>query len=670
MNYFITGVNQRFKSILGKAVDSLDITLAFLGCILSIPLIIYLQLTIRQPIFTTIGIISFLACLTYLLIRRKSLPSLKSTLESTPRFYLLLNILFFALLTYSIVVLYLRPDPYTRPLGYFISMAAMVAISAIEILFLPPRRAAVYLVLLKVIIIGLSLAWSTLLLFPSTVGSDLGYHQMFTTKMLDSGHIPEGYGYSALPCMHLLIGATSLVSGLDYRMAAMFSIGLLQVVCGVLFFFLLGKFIHSAKAGLLAALLLVIANYHIYYSYCAVPNTMAVILIPIIIYLLFKLRQERPIVSICLSALFMVVLILTHTLGAAALAMLLFLIWLGFEIYKRLHYHRPMASARIFIVVFIIFTGLMLGYWSFAKGPMHTLISLVQTQFSGQYFGDLPPGEISPGDLPPGEISPSVVTPEVAESLQVAIANYRYSMPFTEQLFNQLGLFLFFALAFIGIFVMLFKNIRNSHGFALIIGGVTVLVITFFGIILNLGIITCRWIYISQILLAIPLGVGFFWLSGLPKKKISNACLLGTMVFTLSFLIITGPYANMDNRSFSPNTIIRCALTESELSATDTSSKIWAGKIGIDAYSREYFVYLPHLEDRMQDMSEQIFTRDFSVCQDIFILIRREIVEHPYSAVSGGGTYRLSYDPRQALIKQGFSHVYDDGSVSGFVKVE
>jgi hypothetical protein len=646
-------MRRQSKFILNKAIEHLDITLATIGCILSIPLILYIQLANLPPIYITAGVISFLGCLAYLLIRRKSLASAQTQIEATPRVYLLLNILFFCLLIYSIIGLYLRPELYTRPLSYFIATAAMAAILAIEILFLPPRKSATYFALFKIIIIGLSLEWAQLLIYPSIVGMDPWYHEMFTTKILAAGYIPVGYGYSRLPCFHLMIGATSLVTGLGYKLATMFSVCLLQVACDTLFIFLLGKFIHSTKIGLLAALLLGVANWHILFGYWTIPNTIAVVFIPIIIYLLFKLRQEKPKASICLSALFMAVLILTHTIGALCLAMLLFLIWLGFEIYKRLRYQAA-TTARIFLVAFILFTGATLSYWTFVSGTIHTFVSLFQTGFSGEYFGILPPGETLP--------------PEVYGALQIAIAQYRNNVPFLEQLFNNLGLFLFFALSFIGCFAMLSKIMRNRYSFALVVGGLTILVINFFGIITYRGFLSDRWNYFSQILLAIPVGVAVFWLGGLPAKKIANACLIGVMTFVLSLLMIMSPQANLDNRTFSPNTIVRFAFFESELQGVETVSRLWNGKIGSDGYV-ECLGFLPPLDNRIKDIGQELYTRDFNASKDAFILVREEIVQHPFKLHSYG-IYRLDYVPSQALREQGFSKVYDNGSVSGFISLK
>lgn len=648
-------MNLQLKPILSKAIEHLDVTLAILGCILSIPLTLYLQAAIGRPLYTTVGVISFLSFLTYLGIRRKSLLSSTRQLEVKSHTYLLLNILFFSLLCYSILALHLRAELYTRPLGYFISTSAMVAILAVEILFLPPRKSHTYFALLKIIVIALSLGWSQLLIFPTVVGVDPWVHQMFTLSMLDAGHIV--YSYNNMPCFHLIVGATSLVTGLGYKMAAMFSVSLLQVICDTLFIFLLGKFIHSTKAGLLAALLLGVACWHIGLGFWTIPNTLAAILIPIVIYLLFKLRQDRPITSLCLSALFMSILLSTHALTPVCLSMLLFLFWLGFEIYRRMGYQGA-TSAKAFLIAFILFTVATLSYWTFVSGHINTLISLVQAEFSGDFFAQLPPQVVPPlGVTPP---------PEALPPLNVAVAQYRDSVPFTEQLFNQFGFFLFFAFSFIGSLAMLSKRMRNSHGFALVVAGLGILAINFFSIISYHAILSGRWHYFCQILLAIPVGIAFLWLGGLPRSKVLKASLLGIMTFLLSFLMIMSTVANLDNRTFSPNTITRYAFTQSEVQAMDTVSGVYRGEIGVDYYCR-LLQFLPSLGNNVKVVTDQIYRRDFSDCQDTFIFIREEVIQHHFQA-SGAGLYRLNYDPRQTLAEQGFSKVYDCGSASGFAK--
>jgi hypothetical protein len=565
--------------------------------------------------------------------------------------YRLLNILFFCLLTYSVAAFQLRPELYTRPLGYFIAMAAMAATLAIEILFLPLRKSAAYFALFKIIIIGLSLAWSQLLLYPGIVGDDPWLHQLFTLKILDAGHIPAGYPYSKLPAMHLLVGGTSLITGLDYKMAAMLSVSLLQVVCNILFIFLLGKFIHSAKVGLLAALLLGVADWHISFAQLAVPNSMGVVFIPIIVYLLFKLRQEKPKTSICLSALLTAVLILTHTVATVMLVMLLFSIWLGFAAYKRL-LHQAVPEARIFLVPAVVLTGASLVYWIFFSGRVASLINLAQ-QFRIKFLTIFLPG-VSP---PPGGLSP----------LQVAVAYYQgHVVPVSEYLFNNLGFFLFCAFALIGAFVIFSRSLRTRYGFVLVIAGLIILAVSFFVMYNIQGWLIGRFNCFLQVLLAIPLGVAILWLASLPGRKIASACLVGITVLVLSFLMVMSPQSNQDNLTFSPNTIVRYAFTQSELEAMNTAANIYNGTIASDEVYK-FLESLPGLDDRIVNINVDLSSRNFTDCQDKLVLIRKEIVVNPFR-ISLLFPFRLDYDPRQALTEQGFSRVYECGSVSGFIR--
>jgi hypothetical protein len=637
------------KSLLGKAIDNLDVTLAALGGVLAIPVTIYFCIVRGSLIYTVAGVIVFLACLAYLLLRRRSSTFALVQAEATPRMYLLLNISFFCLLTYSIAALYLRPEPYTRPLSWFVALAAMAAVLAIEVLFLPSRKSAVYFALFKIIVIGLSLAWSQLLIYPSLVGADPWYHQMFTLKILDAGHIPPGFQqYSQLPGMHLMIGGAMLITGLDYKMATMCSVSLLQVVCNIMFIFLLGKFIHSTKAGLLAALALGIANWHILSAYWTVPNDMAVIFIPIIIYLLFKLRQEKPKVSICLSVLFIAAVILTHTIATVMLVIVMFLIWLAFELYRRLRYQAA-ERAWVFLAVALVLTAAGLTFWARDYFIWSNLRGLVRAFEAALLRGFTP----LPGNLTP---------------LQAAVVQYQTRVvPVSEQLFNQLGLFSFFGLALVGSFAMLGRNLRNRYGFALVIVSLLLLAANFLVILPFQGWLVPRFNHLLQILLAIPLGTAFLRLTGLPSRKIASACLIGTIVFALSFFMVMSPQLNRDNRTLSPNTIVRYAFTESELQAFDTVSTFYDGKIGIDGYAVSPLQLSLAPNNEISSIDDQLFSGNYDDCQDMLVLIRKEVVVNPWE-ISNLGAFRLDYDPRQALTEQGFSKVYDCSSVSGFVK--
>jgi hypothetical protein len=343
---------------------------------------------------------------------------------------------------------------------------------------------------------------------------------------------------------------------------------------------------------------------------------------------------------------------MTHSVGAVCLGMLLFFTWLGFEVYERLN-HKTTIRGRTFLIAFLVFTIVTVGYWTFISGHTNALIRIARSGFSGEVFG-------TP--------SPEAITqiPEVLPTMKEAIIQYRDSIPFMEQLFNQSGFFLFFMLAFIGSFLLVSKNTRNKYSFALVFSGLIILAINFSGVITRHGFLADRFNYFCQVLLAVPVGTIFFWLGNLFSRKFAVAGLTGIVAFVLSFLMIMSPQANMDNRIFSPNTTVRYAFKESEMQAINTVSNLYDGELGSDYYVR-ILRYLPDLSAKIKDISKQIYSQDFSSCQNTLILIRDEILNHPFKAASSG-IYRLKYSPEQALIKEQFSKIYECGSISGFIK--
>jgi hypothetical protein len=625
-------------------LDEIDTTLAFLGLILASVLTIYLVLTIGRLIYITFGFFFFFACAGYLITKKFLVSSTQSSLdlaETSSRVYLAMNTLFFLFFTYSVLSLYLEQSLYTRPLGYFISIALMATLVAVEILFLPSRRWCTYFALFKIVLIGISLVFSQLLIFPSIVGIDPWVHQMFTLNILNSGQIPEGFGYSKLPLMHLMIGSTSLITGLNYKMATMLSVSLSQLFCNILFTFLLGYFLFDKKVGLLGGLLLGVANWNVEMGFWVIPNTMASVFIPIIIYLLLKIRREKSSNGVSLAILLMGTLILTHTVTALCMAILLFAFWAGFKVYNYMHHE---WKTPVTLIMPVLFTVGMFSWWTYVSGDIGTLGELIRRGFSFDVLLRLMPKEVT---------------------------QYVLNIPFSEQLFNNLGLFLFFVISFIGCLFMISKRFRNPYRFVIALGGAIIFATSSFAQIAGIGIIIERWWYFAQLMLALPLAVAFFVFCWIVKSRLGKALVLATLTFSFSFLMIMSPVANLDNPTFSPNTQVRFAFTESELIAAERASNMWNRTIGVDSYYS--LLWFPSfLAEEMnsqsaEDIDIQLYNRNYTDFQDSFILIRKEIVNHPFGS---GYLYKIAYDPQDVLTTQTFSKVYDCGSVSGFVNTK
>ena len=293
---------------ISSITENLDRTLAI--AVATVALIIILAIVFLQPTvwyrYLEAPILLLIASMVFLGVRKqlsRSRISFPSELSAGSSTYLILNILFFGLFFYSILSVYLSPEPHSRPLGYFISTAMATAILAVEILFLPKGKASTGFILLKIALVALSLRFMVQLIFPEVIGVDPWWHRGLTLDMLALGHMPEGHAYSALPMMHLIISSTMLITDLSYRLSAMLSIGFFQVV-SLVFVFLLGRLVQGPKIGLLAALLFGIASTNVELGFWIRPITLGVIIIPILLYTAFKAREERAIPLISLALLF------------------------------------------------------------------------------------------------------------------------------------------------------------------------------------------------------------------------------------------------------------------------------------------------------------------------------------------------------------------------------
>jgi hypothetical protein len=451
---------------------------------------------------------------------------------------------------------------------------------------------------------------------------------------MELSNIPEGYDYSKLPIFHLAIASTSLITGLNYKFATMLSVSLVQIICNSIFLFLLAKYLFNFRIGLLASLMVIIANHHIYMSYWSIPNTLAAVFIPIILYLLFKVKEEKSVLATVLSIFFMLTLILTHTVTAMCMAIVLFVSWATFNFYNLFH---SKNAVPISLRISILFTMTMFAWWTYASGHITTLADLIKWGFSIDYF---------------------VRSPR-------EILEYAATVPIIEQVFNNLGIVIFFSASFIGVFYMISEK-GNNFSFTLALVGFTIVALGFFSLITKRSIIEHRWWYFSEILLAIPLAVGVILIITRKKRDFSmlSSFLLSVFVVFLTILMIMSPPANVDNHIFSLNSEMRSTLILSELQAAKTLSNS-----GLTIKTDEYYAgSMKFTYHNFEAFCAEVYKKDLEKLEGKMVLIREEIVGKPFKLFSSIG--KLNYDIKSELTRLEFSKVYDCKSVEGFLKSE
>ena len=142
------------------------------------------------------GLLTLVSCLIWLRVRNVGV---LRNLDTPPSYelFLLGNVLFFLFLGCAVLSFQLRADVYVRPLTYFI-FAALMASALPWILTSDTKGKSAWLILTQIIILGCTLQFSELLLFPSVVGADPWADQQFTLQLISSGHSAAG----GLPIHH------------------------------------------------------------------------------------------------------------------------------------------------------------------------------------------------------------------------------------------------------------------------------------------------------------------------------------------------------------------------------------------------------------------------------------------------------------------------------------
>lgn len=606
----------------------IDRTLAIVGVIFSIILIVYLSREIGRVIYLLTGVLALISCLLWLTIRKSH--TFKFHIPESRIRTTIWSICFFGLYTLSVLTVHFRPDIYERPLLYFALTALMAGIIACEIL--TSSRRYTPFILIQILLLGVSIAWSQLLIFPSLLGVDPWYHSALTNRIINEGFIPDGYGYSKLPLFHLMIAATSLLSGLPYKFATMVSVSLGQIICNAVFVFLIANYLfRNPRIGLLASLMVVIANQHIFMSYWSIPNSFAAVFIPIALYLiLFRFRDHSRSSSTVLCIIVLATIILTHTITAMCMAILLFAAWGALAFYCVYH---SRSDNHVSLLAPIGFTIAMFAYWTYASGNIGMLGHLIKWGFSEDVF---------------------VSTPD-------EFRGYAAVIPLGEQLFNNLGMFLFFAFSFIGIFYMLSRK-ESSSSFAMAWVGITPLAIGFFSLITGHSVIEHRWWYFAQILMSIPLAVAIYTVGTWKTRnlKLLCCCVFG-LVALLSFLMIMSPVANIDNAMFSPNTNWRATPIASELQA-QTILDHYDGASKSDRYYADRLRYFGY---STESFCKEIADRDLASLAGDLVLVRDAVITGPFMFFSG--IYKLDYNLSDLIDATDFRRIYDSGSVCAYL---
>lgn len=619
--------------------DDLDKVLAIIGMGVSLLLSLVLSLVTGSILHGTLTFYIFLACAAYLILRPRLIDDFLSPVDREAlriRPYLVVNILFIVVFTLCVLCVPLRSEPYSRPVSFFVLVGLLGGLLAFESMLPFPRKGYEKLILAKIIMLGVLVRWFPQAIFPGGIWFDPWYHEYVVRETLATAYIPElgGLGYSKLPVMHLQMASSMLLTGLDFESTFMYLLSLLQVITQAIFTFMLVRRMFSEKSvALVAALLVSVADLVLAKGIIAYPNMLAAMSMIVLVYTIYTARQISSGRVLLLALFLMGTLILTHTVGSLAMAVLLFSLWLGFEIHRRV-IDPGVRKSHVNIYTVALFSVAMLFWWMYASGHFLLLVKTVRWAFQIDRF-----------QLP---------APEQA-------AAYASKIPVVEVLLDRLGFSVFYALAAIGCLYLFSKRSQaKGFGFGLALGGVVLTSIGFLGSAFQVYIHPTRWYFMSQLTLAPSAAVGIMALSRIAGRM--RPLWVAVLIGLLAFSMVSNTVANFDTPVLPSSRLVRHAFIESELASLDGISSNWKGTLASDQHTNAYLTFQRNRET--VDINDSLDREDMLPLAETLVVVREYITTDTFYV--RGSIWRLDFDLHELLSSQGFSRVFDAGSVSGF----
>jgi hypothetical protein len=631
--------------------------LALIGVVVSAIIIAVDLVTLNSYyIFSTVLAV-LIGCALYAGLNRRipaplalSRPQLSALAES--RAHKVLTTLFFGFLSVSIVLLHITV--YSRPPLFFVLTALIAASIAIEIAVTSNAK-HLPSILLKIIILATLLCASVYFEFPSAIVADPWWHSGFIQYILNHGYIPaqvapySSLEYIYMPMMQLLVTAVSLSTGIGLHNSYFF-LGVIECI-SVVFIYLIGRAVVNERTGLLAALLLVLANQFIFWGGVNItPLTLGIVLTLVVLVVLFLVPRNDLVSFTILLLVVLASVLLTHegTGGYTAIALVVAIV--VFAIIRRgvrraTNGHQTQNAKALTLhlwplaAVVTSFVGALISYWILIRGPA------AQRFFVILHTGVKPSNFVAQ----PLEAAPAAATPT---------GGLHALSPSSLPVYSDLSVLLLILFATVGLLYLISRERKKAltvawTGFSALMLTITV-VIYFAG---GTAAIPERWIVYLQAFMVIPAAVAILAL-GTRVNARKGLAVIFSAVLILGFVGITNSSAKVvselpwDQRP-------RIALEQSEASAAEAIANKTAGPITTDFVY--YWIFAFQLNSSHVTPFSSPLSGNGTLSNNTTLVLRSEIANNPYM-IGGVPVPKLGAD-KYGSITDTNDVIYDAGSV-------
>ncbi len=588
-----------------------------------------------------IGFILILAGLIYLFFRKRfSVIPDTFQLDAGFRTKITNNIVFVISLISGIWLLY--SDLYVRPTVYFVLTCAAILSICLEI-FYQKKDSEIWLILFKIFLVGTVIRAGIFYEFPSIYGIDSWFHQYLIADYIDAGKITVSEGqYQLQPVFHLLVANVQIITGLSVQTAVFLSVSLVEVITAT-FVFLLGRSVFNKKAGLLAAVLIVISDYWILWGIWIIPQTLGIIFFVMILYSIIPLiGKQRNKLNISFFIVISVLIVFTHSISSFITAITLVSIYLLVRIFAG-------NRSSIFLITAAFFIILVITQWMGYYGEY----SFLETVLSGLKRSLAIGVEFA---------NPELVSVQLASDI--------------EDYLNQMGHVSLLFLGMLSSFAFMNSRKRTVQAMCIVF---TMILLYFIAYIFPLfgirNILTTRWFAFIYVMVAVLAGVTLQHLINLAKSRTVGLTLVTLIVAVVSFFMITNPRVNPDNPLYAKEYAKITAFKKSEMVAAESLSGILGSTdakeerptITVDSDYGVMFHYMYGDRVRAVDLSLEppeydnvIILREYGFTGTVNIIMNKE---------TGFRTpHTLDSEYEAMFINPEYNRIYDDGSVWAYTK--
>lgn len=615
-------------------INDADKYLALAGIILGIiAAVVFLFINDKLvPAPASIAIFSFL----YLINRDYNIIELPKVHLSNINSEILF-ITVFILLNLASISFMFRPELYSRPLTYFILISVLSGLLAFAIMYLPKNRKYEYLALISIIIIGFNLRLLPQTLFSGILGMDPWSHRTFTYQIMSTGHLMEGFAYSRLPSMHILIAAVSFLTGLSYKWSSIISVTIPQMVSFIVVY-LIGKRIFNVKVGLIGALLLCVSANYICLGFWIFPTGFAMIASAFLFYCIIKEEKRDSPADAFIKILFAILIVSIHMQVALAILIFLASFWIGKQIYTKFEnvefdFIYSNKTKYTFVILFMV---LMFGWWIYMANRIELPFTFIQRAL--------------------------VYDPS---QIKVVSAYSTFVIPYYQYFLNILPYLFFYGFSIAGFLYSISKKSKSEY-FALTLGGIALLATPFLLLESNMsGYLSERWIYTAQLFMSIPVAVGVLTIFKVTKKiTVLKSIAIISLISLFVFVSVINPAANIDNPQISKYSTIRYAYTDSEMQSVATLQKINNNTlVYTDGYNAKAFTNQKDFVT-MDYIDRYLSTDKNYTAMEGLVILRTVLANGPVPGL------RLNYNPISEMsVNKRFDRLYDSGSEVAFLNL-